>query len=123
MRTLRKVPDDQWHTCKMETSDGLWIGSWRTIFGGYRIVLGEVNNDRSLLLNWCCGNNAYLFRRTYYMLARMLEAGVEIKELPMCSDVKPWPNDVNFTKKVVDLFVNYCKTNPTFHEKENNKKD
>ncbi len=72
---------------------------------GYRIIGGFIDSN-VLEFNWCCGNDKFILHFTQKVLMRFIEQGVPLKNIPFCSDIKPWPKDKEFVERITKLMVN-----------------
>lgn len=77
------------------------MGLYPVIFG-WRVRAGLVG-EMSYHCDWCCGDDPMVVFGGYYLMRRLLEAGVMLESLPRASKIKPWPKDDQFMNDVKGL--------------------
>lgn len=94
-RLLKSAPDRQEDLLFNIISDGkVEMGIHHVIFG-YRIRAGYVGNQW-VEWDWCCGDNNFLVSLTYGIACILLTEGVDFRDVPSHSRVKPWNKDEAF---------------------------
>lgn len=94
-RFLKAAPDRQEDLFFNIISDGkVEMGIHRVMYG-YRIRAGYVD-EQWLHWDWCCGSNNFLVSLTYGIARTLLTEGVDFRDVPSHSRVKPWNKDEAF---------------------------
>lgn len=106
MVEFKKIDDDpieKFYNRYEAIVDGraVWVGLYQVMFG-WRVVM-SYTGDNGYLVNWCCGDNQAVIALTQKVLMNLLERGVPIRDIPFCSDIKPWPNDQKFIDRIDKL--------------------
>lgn len=105
MEKFIKVEDDKYLSNRHEiiiNGRRFEVGIWKVIFG-FRIRGGYVNSGM-ITFDWCCGANPAVIQATQKVLMDLIERGTDFQIMPKYSDIKPWPNDLEFAKKVDELY-------------------
>lgn len=68
------------------------MGVYPVLFG-FRVRAGKIG-DSMYFIDWCCGADPLCVWISYAVLKKLLQEGR--KDIPNCSEVKPWPKDVTF---------------------------
>lgn len=104
--TTENLPNDQYFSNRLRITGAggprPWeLATFHVVFG-WRVVVypSPFTIHESYALNWCCGANEALLKLTYSLVFNLIKAGVQLKDLPVMSDVKPWPNDEKFVEKI-----------------------
>lgn len=99
MKTRLLKPVHAPGTCKRLTDGEVEMSLYPVIFG-WRVRAGYVYKVAGYatyyLCDWCCGNDPMLIHVAYSAMKRLLQAGIELEELPTASAVKPWIKDPDF---------------------------
>lgn len=94
-RLLKPVPDNHQNQMFNIISDNkIEMGIHRVMYG-YRIRAGYVG-DGWVSWDWCCGSNNFLVSLTYGIARTLLTEGVNFRDVPSHSRVKPWNKDEAF---------------------------
>ena len=87
-----------------------YFGIYNVLFG-QRIRAGNYNDNYSVNLDWCCGDDPVLLATTYAILYRYFERwdgeGNPFKNLPTCSMIKPFHHDKDFLDKVGEVIPEF----------------
>lgn len=84
---------------RLVSEDGkIELGVYPVMFG-YRVRAGFTNFEWSEI-DWCGGANQTQVELLYSIAKNILEKQGNFKGMPMCSDIKPFYNDEEFSKYI-----------------------